>query len=70
LKLFHDARNFKLNTGNNGPIGKSARPLLGVVLLYVSNPSLYAFWIGVAGEVTAMVCSKRLLASYFICFFL
>ncbi|HPB59942.1 MAG TPA: LysE family transporter [Candidatus Saccharicenans sp.] len=53
LKLFHDARNFKLNTGNNGPIAKSARPLLGVVLLYVSNPSLYAFWIGVAGAVTA-----------------
>ncbi|MDD8021023.1 MAG: LysE family transporter [Acidobacteriota bacterium] len=53
LKLFHDARNFKLNTEKNGPIAKSARPLVGVVLLYVSNPSLYAFWIGVAGAVTA-----------------
>ena len=53
LKLFHDARSFKLNTEKNGPINKTARPMLGVVLLYVSNPSLYAFWIGVAGAVTA-----------------
>jgi L-lysine exporter family protein LysE/ArgO len=31
----------------------SPRPMFGVVLLYVSNPSLYAFWLGVAGLVTS-----------------
>ncbi|HRD02721.1 MAG TPA: LysE family transporter [Candidatus Saccharicenans sp.] len=53
LKLLRDASNFKLNTEKNGPITKTARPLVGVVLLYISNPSLYAFWIGVAGAMTA-----------------
>jgi len=32
---------------------RSARPILGVVLLYVTNPSLYFFWLAVAGAVTA-----------------
>jgi len=32
---------------------RSARPVVGVVLLYVSNPSLYFFWLAVAGAVTA-----------------
>jgi L-lysine exporter family protein LysE/ArgO len=31
----------------------SARTILGVALLYVSNPALYAFWIVVAGTVTS-----------------
>lgn len=30
----------------------SPRPMLGVVLLYVANPSLYAFWLAVAGMVS------------------
>jgi len=30
----------------------SPRPMLGVILLYVSNPSLYAFWLAVAGMVS------------------
>jgi arginine exporter protein ArgO len=30
----------------------SPRPMLGVVLLYVVNPSLYAFWLAVAGMVS------------------
>jgi len=32
---------------------RSARPVFGVVLLYVSNPGLYFFWLAVAGAVTA-----------------
>ncbi len=32
---------------------RSARPVLGVILLYVTNPSLYFFWLAVAGAVTA-----------------
>ena len=31
----------------------SAKTILGVVALYVSNPSLYFFWLGVAGLVTS-----------------
>ena len=30
----------------------SPRPLLGVVLLYVSNPTIYAFWLFMAGSVS------------------
>ena len=32
---------------------KPSRPLIGVILLYLSNPTLYAFWIAVAGTATA-----------------
>jgi len=31
------------------PTSFSPRPLFGVILLYISNPSLYFFWIGAAG---------------------
>lgn len=54
LKLFHDARTFRFRVREkDAVIIKSPRPLLGVFLLYISNPSLYAFWIAVAGFVTA-----------------
>ncbi len=54
LKLFHDAKVFKFQVREKeAEIIRSPRPLLGVLLLYVANPSLYAFWIGVAGFVTA-----------------
>ncbi len=39
-----------------GPAQKSpaaAKPILGVLLLYVSNPSLYFFWLAVGGAMTA-----------------
>ncbi|MGB9893129.1 MAG: LysE family transporter, partial [Candidatus Saccharicenans sp.] len=32
---------------------KTPRPIFGVIFLYVSNPSLYAFWIATAGAATA-----------------
>ena len=32
---------------------KPSRPIIGVVLLYLSNPTIYAFWIAVAGTATA-----------------
>jgi arginine exporter protein ArgO len=35
------------------PSSFSAKTILGVVALYVSNPSLYFFWLGVAGLVTS-----------------
>jgi L-lysine exporter family protein LysE/ArgO len=28
---------------------KPSRPIIGVILLYLSNPTIYAFWIAVAG---------------------
>ena len=31
----------------------SPRPMFGVLLLYVTNPSLYIFWLGTAGFVTS-----------------
>jgi len=34
-------------------VPKSPRPVITVVLLYVSNPTLYIFWLGVAGMVSA-----------------
>lgn len=33
--------------------GKSPRPVITVILLYASNPTLYVFWLGVAGVVSA-----------------
>jgi len=52
LKLLHDSKKFTFKEDKDS-ISRTPRPLFGVLLLYVSNPSLYAFWIGVAGTVTA-----------------
>ena len=38
---------------NKVPSSFSAKSILGVVALYVSNPSLYFWWLGVAGMVTS-----------------
>jgi threonine/homoserine/homoserine lactone efflux protein len=32
---------------------KPSRPIIGVILLYLSNPTIYACWIAVAGTATA-----------------
>jgi threonine/homoserine/homoserine lactone efflux protein len=54
LKLLHDAKVFKFSRKEKSrQIVLTPRPLLGVLLLYITNPSLYAFWIAVAGAVTA-----------------
>lgn len=54
LKLIHEARKFQFRVREKDTvIIRSPRPLLGVFILYISNPSLYAFWIAVAGFVTA-----------------
>ncbi|MBC7364557.1 MAG: LysE family transporter, partial [Candidatus Aminicenantes bacterium] len=52
LKLIRDAKKFTLKEEKNS-INRTPRPLFGVLLLYISNPSLYVFWLGVAGTVTA-----------------
>lgn len=52
LKLMYDSKKFSLKEEKSS-ISRTPRPLFGVLFLYISNPSLYAFWIGVAGTVTA-----------------
>jgi threonine/homoserine/homoserine lactone efflux protein len=53
LRLFLQSKTFTLPEGSQKVPAASARPILGVLLLYVSNPSLYAFWFAVAGSMTA-----------------
>lgn len=53
LRLFIQSRSFTLSTGPQKPWTASARPMVGTLLLYISNPSLYFFWFAVAGTMTA-----------------
>jgi len=53
LRLFIQSRTFTLSTGPQKPWAASARPAVGAVLLYISNPSMYFFWFAVAGTMTA-----------------
>lgn len=52
LKLIRDSRTFELPEDRDHVPPPSPKAVLGVVLLYVSNPSLYVYWIFVAGVVT------------------
>ena len=51
-KLIKDARTFELPEDRDHVPPASPKAILGVVLLYVSNPTLYVYWIFVAGVVT------------------
>jgi len=51
-KLIRDSRTFELPTGRENVPPPSPKPVLGVLLLYVTNPTLYMYWIFVAGTVT------------------
>jgi threonine/homoserine/homoserine lactone efflux protein len=51
-KLIKDARTFEIPEGRDRVPSASPKPVLGVILLYVANPTLYMFWIFVAGSVT------------------
>ncbi len=52
-KLARDSKNFSV-TGNRTNVRAAAsKPILGVLALYVTNPSLYLFWMFVAGWVTS-----------------
>jgi len=50
--LIQESRTFTLPQNADRVPSASHRPILGVILLYVSNPTLYMFWFGVAGMVT------------------
>jgi threonine/homoserine/homoserine lactone efflux protein len=51
-RLFRQAREYGLRTEPAPPEAASARPFVGIFFLYVTNPSLYAFWLATAGFVT------------------
>ena len=51
-KLIHDSRTFTLPRAGDKLPSAAPRPILGVLFLYVSNPTLYMFWVAVAGTVT------------------
>jgi threonine/homoserine/homoserine lactone efflux protein len=51
-KLIKDAKTFEIPEDREHVPSASPKPVLGVILLYVTNPTLYMFWIFVAGTVT------------------
>jgi arginine exporter protein ArgO len=53
IRLFIQSKSFNASLPEKKTGAFSARAILGVILLYVSNPALYAFWIVVAGTVTS-----------------
>jgi L-lysine exporter family protein LysE/ArgO len=51
-RTFRQSREYRGPIVAVPPAAVSARPLIGIFFLYVTNPSLYAFWLGTAGFVT------------------
>jgi len=51
-RLVRDSKTFSLPQNGDKVPSASAQPVLGVILLYVTNPSLYLFWFAVAGTMT------------------
>jgi threonine/homoserine/homoserine lactone efflux protein len=51
-RTFRQSREYRAPRVAAPPSAVSARPLVGIFFLYISNPSLYAFWLGTAGFVT------------------
>src|SRR5512138_478060 len=51
-KLIQDSQKFEIPQDRDKVPSASPKPILGVILLYITNPTLYMFWIFVAGVVT------------------
>ncbi len=51
-KLILDSKTYEIPQERNKIPSASPKPILGVLLLYVANPTLYMFWIAAAGAVT------------------
>jgi threonine/homoserine/homoserine lactone efflux protein len=51
-KLIHDSRTFEIPSQGDKIPSAAPKPIFGVLLLYVTNPTLYMFWVAVAGAVT------------------
>ena len=52
-RLYVQSKTYHETKPSNKMASFSPRPMLGVLLLYVMNPSLYIFWLGTAGFVTS-----------------
>ena len=57
-KLLRDSQKFEIPQDREKIPAPTPKPILGVLLLYVSNPSLYLFWIAVAGTVTGLLHAR------------
>jgi len=57
-KLVRDSRTFEIPQDREKIPAPTPKPILGVLLLYVSNPTLYIFWLAVAGTVTGLLHSR------------
>jgi len=51
-KLIRDSKTFEIPEDRDHIPSAAPKPILGVLLLYVTNPTLYMYWIFVAGVVT------------------
>jgi len=51
-KLMRDSRTFDIPQDRDKIPSASPKPIIGVILLYVTNPTLYMYWIFVAGAVS------------------
>ncbi len=52
-RLLHSSRTFTVISNGAKVPPAAARPIVSVFFLYISNPTIYAFWIAVVGAVTA-----------------
>jgi L-lysine exporter family protein LysE/ArgO len=52
-RLLRSSRTFTVVRNGAKVPPAAARPIVSVLFLYVSNPTIYAFWIAVVGAVTA-----------------
>lgn len=52
VRLLRQAKSFPDKKTNQSQIFTSHRPVFGVLLLYVTNPTLTIFWLGIGGFVT------------------
>ena len=57
-KLIRDSRTFEIPQDRDKIPPPTPKPILGVLLLYISNPTLYIFWLAVAGTVTGLLHSR------------
>jgi len=53
VRLYRQAKTFARPATPEDLPPLSAKPILGVILLYISNPTIYIFWLGIAGMTTA-----------------
>ncbi len=52
IRLYRQSRQKPERGVDKAEVKKSAKPVLAVLVMYISNPTLLAFWLGTAGMVT------------------